>query len=85
MTPERWRQVTEVFHAALAHDAAARARVSRSVPAAVTARLRDEVDAMLAAQADAGQFGESPVNVSSRMGCPGSNPARWSVRTASTG
>jgi hypothetical protein len=24
MTPERWRQVTEIFHAALVRDAAAR-------------------------------------------------------------
>ena len=48
MTPERWRQVTEVFHAALARDASARAGYLDQ--ACIDDRpLRDEVDAMLAA------------------------------------
>ena len=34
MTPERWRQVTDVFHAALARDASARAGyLDRCAPA----------------------------------------------------
>ena len=48
MTPERWRQVTEVFHEALAHDVSGRAsyldRACGDDPG-----LRSEIDAMLAA------------------------------------
>ncbi len=63
MTPERWRRVTEVFHAARSHDAATRAQYLDQACAGDRA-LRDEVGAMLAAESDAGQFGESPVHVS---------------------
>ncbi len=66
MTPERWRFVTEVFHAARAHDPATRAQYLDHACSGDRA-LRDEVDAMLAAQAEAGQFGESPVNVSTHQ------------------
>ncbi|HEY5617727.1 MAG TPA: serine/threonine-protein kinase, partial [Vicinamibacterales bacterium] len=67
MTPERWRQVTEVFHTARSHDTATRAQYLDHACGGDRA-LRDEVDAMLVAQAEAGQFGESPVNLStSRM------------------
>ncbi|HEY6415964.1 MAG TPA: hypothetical protein VIX41_06990, partial [Acidimicrobiales bacterium] len=48
MTPERWRQVTEVFHAALARDASARAGYLDRACAG-DRPLREEVDAMLAA------------------------------------
>ena len=47
MTPERWRQVTEVFHAALARTESARAPYLDQVCAGDPA-LRAEVDAMLA-------------------------------------
>jgi eukaryotic-like serine/threonine-protein kinase len=60
MTPERWRQITEVFHAALARDAAERGPLLDEACAGDLA-LRVEVDAMLAAHGDAGQFGEDPV------------------------
>jgi serine/threonine-protein kinase len=63
MTPERWRQVTEVFHAARVHDLATRAQYLDQACGDDRA-LRDEVDAMLAAQANAAQFGETPVNLS---------------------
>ena len=53
MTPERWRQVTEVFHAALARDASARKPYLDGACAGDGA-LREEVDAMLAAHHDAG-------------------------------
>ena len=53
MTPERWRQVTELFHAALARNASARARYLDDACAGDGA-LREEVDAMLAAHHDAG-------------------------------
>jgi len=63
MTPERWRQVTEVFHAARSHGPATRAQYLDDACGG-DRTLRDEVDAMLAAHSEAGQFGESPVNVS---------------------
>jgi serine/threonine protein kinase len=48
MTPERWRQVTDVFHAALAWDSSTRASYLDRACAGDRA-LREEIDAMLAA------------------------------------
>ena len=50
MTPERWRQITEAFHAALTRDAAARASYLEQA-CADDGALREEVEAMLAAHA----------------------------------
>src|SRR5262245_47281327 len=50
MTPDRWQQVTAVFHAALARDATARARY-RDDACTDDPALRGEVEAMLAAHA----------------------------------
>ena len=61
MTPERWRQVTEVFHAARAREASARASYLDQACAGDRA-LREEVDAMLAAHHAPGEFGERPVS-----------------------
>src|SRR5580704_17106917 len=59
MTPERWRQITELFHAAREHDPAQRdtflADACREDPA-----LQREVAAMLAGHEHAGPFGEVP-------------------------
>ena len=60
MTPERWRQITELFHAARAGDPAQRdallADACREDPA-----LQREVAAMLAGDEHAGAFGEAPL------------------------
>jgi len=60
MTPERWRQITEIFHAARERDPARReafvAEACRDDPT-----LRREVEAMLVGFVDAGQFGETPL------------------------
>ena len=58
---ERWRQVTEVFHAARSRDAVARASYLEYACAGDGA-LRAEVDAMLAAHHDPGGFGDRPVS-----------------------
>src|SRR5262245_30512114 len=63
MTPEHWRQVTEVFHAARTREASARASYLDQACAGDRA-LREEVDAMLVAHQDAGEFGERPVSES---------------------
>src|SRR5262249_47496778 len=59
MTPERWREITEIFHAARQRDLASReafvAEACRDDPT-----LRREVEAMLAGLDNAGQFGETP-------------------------
>src|SRR5262245_53777244 len=59
MTPERWRQITEIFHAARERDPASReafvAEACRDDPT-----LRPEVEAMLVGLDAAGQFGETP-------------------------
>jgi len=60
MTPERWRQVTEVFHAARARDAAARVPYLDEACAGDRA-LRDEVNAMLDAHDGPGSFGDQPM------------------------
>jgi serine/threonine protein kinase len=60
MTPERWRQITAIFHAALARDASDRA-VFIAARCGHDAALRREVEAMVAAHGNAGQFGETPL------------------------
>jgi serine/threonine protein kinase/tetratricopeptide (TPR) repeat protein len=64
MTPERWRQVTEMFHAALACDASARTRYLEHACAGDCA-LREEVEGLLSAHAKTGLFGETPLVASS--------------------
>lgn len=57
MTPERWKQITEIFHAALARDVAEReAFVASSCGDDVL--LQRDVESMLAAHGQAGGFGE---------------------------
>ena len=63
MTPDRWRQVTEIFHAALARDAAARDAFLRDACQGDPS-LRSEVDALVAAHGDAGSV--RPATHSSR-------------------
>lgn len=60
MTPERWRQITGVFHAALARDAATRAPFLNEACAS-DPDLRAEVDALLKAHHEAGPFGQEPI------------------------
>ena len=64
MTPDRWRQVTEIFHAALARDASAREAFLRDACQGDPS-LRGEVEALIAAHQDAGSFGDQPVVVDS--------------------
>src|SRR5262245_3712213 len=72
MTPERWQQITNVFHAALERDASSRGSFLDKA-CADDGELRAEVDAMLEAHRDAGSFGEAldvslPVSVGSTVG-----------------
>ena len=60
MTPERWRQITAVFHATLARDPGARAAFLTDACAG-DRDLRVEVEAMLDAHHGAGSFGHDPV------------------------
>jgi eukaryotic-like serine/threonine-protein kinase len=59
MTPERWRQITGVFHDALTRETAMREAFLDQACAHDPA-LRAEVEAMLAADQGAGRFGEEP-------------------------
>jgi serine/threonine protein kinase/Tol biopolymer transport system component len=59
---ERWRQVTEIFHAALASDPARRAAFLAAA-CGDDAVLRAEVEVLVAAYHEAGPFGETPVFV----------------------
>src|SRR5262245_14384845 len=72
MTPERWQQITTVFHAALESDAASLGAFLDKA-CADDGELRAEVDAMLKAHRDAGSFGDAldaslPVSVGSTVG-----------------
>ena len=58
MTPERWRQITEIFHGALALDTAGRTAFVASRCGGDSA-LRREVESMIAAYQDAGEFGNT--------------------------
>src|SRR5687768_6302165 len=60
MTPERWRQITGIFHAALARDATARAAFVVSSCGDDTA-LRRDVESMIDAHQNAGRFGDTPL------------------------
>jgi TRAP transporter TAXI family solute receptor len=60
MTPERWQQITAIFHAALACDEAERAAFVQS-SCRDDAALRCEVESLIAAHLNAGRFGETPV------------------------
>jgi serine/threonine protein kinase len=62
VTPERWRQVTAVFHAARARDADEQ-RAFLDDACGANAALRADVEALLAAQAAAGPFGDVPLSV----------------------
>jgi len=61
MTPERWRRISDVFHAALSRDTPARQPFLDEACGGDQA-LRGEVDAMLAAHEGAGRFGDVPVS-----------------------
>jgi Tol biopolymer transport system component len=60
MTPERWRRITEVFHAALAREPEVREALLDEVCSG-DPELRAEVEAMLAAHRVAGSFGARPL------------------------
>jgi serine/threonine-protein kinase len=63
MTPERWRQVTQAFHAALAREASARTSYLDQACAG-DRPLREEIDAMLSAHADGAPVPAIPVDAS---------------------
>ena len=69
MTPERWHQITEMFHAARERDPGQReaflAEVCRE-----DATLRRQVQAMLDGHDDAGSFGETPLCTQPASGSP---------------
>lgn len=62
MTPERWRQVTEVFHVALAHEAPVREQYLNGACAG-DPTLRAEVEAMLAGHAESARLSVVAGNV----------------------
>ena len=59
MTPERWRQITELFHAALARDARDRAAFLADACAGDEG-MRREVESMLAQPASSDGFLDGP-------------------------
>ena len=61
MTPERWRQITEAFDAALALEAGQREAYLREVAVADPA-LGRELESLLAAHRHAGDFGNTPLS-----------------------
>jgi Tol biopolymer transport system component len=70
MNPDRWRQITEIFHAALEREGTSRDRflddACRHDPS-----LREEVDRLMTSHRDAGAFGEAPLAASAVHLAPG--------------
>ncbi len=62
MTPERWRQVTAVFHGARVQEAD-RQGAFLDDACGQDAALRADVEALLRAQAAAGGFGDVPLSL----------------------
>ena len=60
MTPERWRAITEIFHGAVAQEAALRAAFLAEA-CQHDASLKSEVEAMLTAHDAAGSFGDAAI------------------------
>ena len=60
MTPERWHQITEIFHGARGRDTGSREAFVADACRGDEA-LRRDVEAMLDGLDDAGQFGENPL------------------------
>jgi Tol biopolymer transport system component len=69
---ERWQQVTEIFHAALASDPARREAFLADACGG-DAVLRAEVEGLVAAHHEAGPFGETPLFVPALTLEPGSS------------
>jgi serine/threonine-protein kinase len=61
-TSERWRQITEIFHAALALDAERRGAFLGEACGADSA-LRGEVESLMNAHREARKFGDTPVSM----------------------
>ena len=63
LTPQRWHEITAIFHAAIAQDAATREafldEACRRDPS-----LRPDVDALVVAHFEAGSFGNTPLGLS---------------------
>jgi non-specific serine/threonine protein kinase/serine/threonine-protein kinase len=74
MTPERWRRLDEVFHAAAALDGGARRAYVREA-CADDAELRAELERLLAAHDRAGAFIERPALASAAEWVDGAEPS----------
>src|SRR5215203_2114965 len=66
MTPERWRRVDELFHAALERDGAGRADFLAEACAGDEA-LRSEVERLVAAHERDGSFIDSPAYADTKL------------------
>jgi eukaryotic-like serine/threonine-protein kinase len=75
---ERWQQVTEIFHAALARDPARREEFLADACGG-DAMLRAEVEALVAADHEAGPFGETPLFVPTLSLEPGSSMGPYRI------
>src|SRR5947199_8577536 len=78
MGSERWQQVTEIFHAALASDPARR-EVFLADACGGDAVLRAEVEALVAAHDQAGPFGDTPLFVAALSLEPGSSIGSYRI------
>jgi serine/threonine protein kinase len=75
---ERWQQVTEIFHAALASDPARREAFLADACGG-DAVLRAEIEALVAAHHEAGAFGETPLFVPALSLEPGSSIGSYRI------
>ncbi len=78
MTPERWRQITALFHVALANHATARSAFLDEACAG-DPTLRSEVDALLSGHDGAGAFGETRVGVAGESAASGTTLGTYRI------
>ena len=78
MTPERWRQITEIFHATLAREPE---RQSGFLADACgdDVSLRLEVESLMAGHHQAGAFGEAPLPAVERRLLPGASLGSYRI------
>ena len=81
MTPERWHEITELFHAARERDASARDAFLANACAQDPA-LRLEIEAMLAGDKNAGNFGDRPLFGSAAPLANGTRLGRFEIIAA---
>lgn len=78
MTPERWRQITEIFHATLAREPD-RQSAFLADACGEDVSLRLEVESLMAGHHQADAFGDAPLLAAERRLLPGASLGSYRI------